>query len=229
MKFKTMSFSAVMAATVAGGFVAAFTAPAQALSIANGSTLNLTGSVNITGNPGNYQFDFLSQGLPVDPGTPGDIELGLVNTLSFAGVTEVPGGAKIRDLATSSPGGGFETTPITNFITGLKLSTGEIVSFNLNAFSEFTTFIPGPFGSQFGVNGGGLVGSFVSDSGSVLGKGALTAQFATSSLTGVTTYSASIRAIPTPALLPGLLGLALGALRKRKAEPEMMKESGVEA
>ena len=43
-------------------------------------------------------------------------------------------------------------------------------------------------------------------------------QFTTQELIGSTSYSMTITAVPTPALLPGLIGLGMGMLRKRKKE-----------
>jgi hypothetical protein len=50
--------------------------------------------------------------------------------------------------------------------------------------------------------------------GTTPGTGTLTTQVGS----GARSWSATITAIPTPALLPGLIGLGVGVLRKRKAE-----------
>ena len=222
MNFHAITWRTAIATAMVAGSAVLMSAPAQALSIASGSVLNFGGSVSISGDSSNHKFDFLAAGLPTDPGIPGDIDLGL-STLSFAGVTEVPGGAKITDLATSVAGGGFSTAPIVPFLTGLKLTSGEVVSFNLNSFSDFTAIIDGGK-DDFGITGGTISGFFSSATGSVLGRGILTAQFTRPVFTGVTTYSASIEAIPTPALLPGVIGMGIAAIRKRKAKQEVAVE-----
>jgi len=70
-----------------------------------------------------------------------------------------------------------------------------------------------------------FTGTFSNALGNFLGSGLLTTQLNVSKGKDITSgYSITSTAVPTPALLPGLLGLGVAALRKRKSE-----ESEVEA
>ena len=216
IKLTPLNTVAATAAIVLGSLLAS--TPAKALSL-NGN-FNFGGSVNISGTKDNYKFDFLSElpGSPnSSPGTDGDISIG-TSSGSFTGATEVGSGAKIKDFSTGTPTAAFPTPFIEDFITGIQLSpgTGPVLSFDLTDFNDFAQVIATPAGN-FGINGGGIKGVFRDTTGTIVSRGSLTAQFSTDSLTGVTTYSGSLNAVPTPALLPGLIGMGVAALRKRKA------------
>lgn len=219
MRFKSFSIAAI--SLTAGAALTAL--PAQALSIAPGSTLGIGGGNNggviISGSPSNYQFDFLFDGsVAADPGTAGELEI-QSKTGSFfsSGITEGSGGARIKDIATVTAGGGYVIPPTSDFISNLVYG-GESLSFDLTSLTGFT-FNPPGLGA---LNGFSFSGKFRTASGAILGNGSLNAIFSIDTLTGNTSWAASLTAtpIPTPALLPGLLGLGLGVLRKRKAEAE---------
>ena len=210
----------VLAASAAATTVVATALPAQALSL--DGTLNFGGNISVSGGPDNFQYDFLDEGTnpSLSPGTAGDIVLG-ASTGSFTTVSEVAVGAKIQDFSTLFAVPDFPSAPIDNFITGLLLGTKE-VSFNLVGFAGSTGFF-NILANDFGLNGGAVEGFFTDGSGETVGVGSLTAQFSTDEVTGLTTYSASLQAkpVPTPALLPGLIGMGFATLRKRKvAEQE---------
>lgn len=218
----------MLAATSAVITSALVTAPAHALSLFG--NFSFTGNVKITGDSSNYKFDFLSSGSApaASPGTTGNITIG-AGTGSFAGASEGAGGAKINDFSTDVSTTNFPKAPLTNFITGIKLADGTDLSFDLSEFNDFTAVFLGGT-----VNGGNLVGSFRNTANnSVVSSGFLTAQFPNpDKFTGVTTYSASLRTqevptqeIPTPALLPGLVGMGVAALRKHRSDTDQSVEA----
>lgn len=215
--------TSLLAATFAAVASVVATAPAHALSLFG--NINLGGNVKVSGNSSNYKFDFLNEVTPPNatPGTAGDVVV-FGGTGSFEGAGEAAGGAKIRDFATSSATSNFPDGALTNFITGIKLANGTVLSFDLSEFNDFTLAFP-PVGTS---NGGTFLGTFRdSNNDSVAGKGILTAQFlGTNDFTGVTSYSASLGAapVPTPALLPGVIGLGVAALRKRKSNEDASTE-----
>lgn len=216
LKMTPLSTVAATTTIVLSSFLAS--APAEALSLKG--DFNFGGSVKISGSPSNYKFDFLSElpGSPnSSPGTAGDISIG-TSSGSFAGATEVGAGAKIKDFSTGTPAAGFPTPFIKDFITGIRLSPGPspVLSFDLTDFDDFAQIVA-TGANSFGINAGGMKGFFRDTTGTVVSRGSLSAQFSTDNLTGVTTYSGSLNAVPTPALLPGLVGMGVAALRKRKS------------
>lgn len=224
MNFKTIAITAASTAAVTAG-IAITASSAQALSLAPGSKLSIggaepTGGVVISGSAGNYKFDFLTGGLPGDPGTPGDLAVQFTQG-SFIGITEGAGGAKIKDISTSTAGGGYAVAPVNDFISNLVLG-GESLSFDLLSLNSFTFDLPNPGGV---LNGFSFNGQFRTGSGTILGNGALTAIFSTNTTTGATSWAADLTPVPTPALLPGLIGLGLGVLRKRRAEAKVEAEA----
>ncbi|GAB4462251.1 MAG: hypothetical protein OHK0037_12850 [Elainellaceae cyanobacterium] len=84
---------------------------------------------------------------------------------------------------------------------------GDDVQFTL------TEFI---FNSANG-NTDSLKGFFTTSSGTFQAIGRFTSQ---TDFTNPSTYSLSLKVVPTPALLPGLVGMGLAALRKRREEAE---------
>lgn len=220
-----LTYLGLLATASAGISTVAISASAHALSLSG--TFNFGGDVNISEAPsgsGNFRFDFLSAGSTVPtPGTAGDINVG-AGQGSFAGSGEVASGAKIKDFSTLFGNPDFPVAPIENFITGIELSSGKVLSFDLTEYSTVladTFRLSGP-NSGIGFNSGEFSGVFRDSSGAVTGNGSLTAQFATPDITGQTFYSASLRAseVPTPALLPGLVGMGVAALRKRGSSKE---------
>ncbi|PSB22011.1 hypothetical protein C7B65_00935 [Phormidesmis priestleyi ULC007] len=195
MKSKTMFFGAA-ATAIALSAATVSASPAQALSITPGSVLSISG--NVQANPNNTaptQFEFSSVA-----GNLLKTTIGASSNGSFAGL----GGTEpsIQNLTLSALGGNlFSSAPVTNFITNI----GGGISFDLTKFIYNNSTSSATF-----------EGFFRSGADSIAAKGGLF----TSQLTNFNpaTYSASIVAIPTPALLPGLIGLGMGMLRKRKKE-----------
>lgn len=200
MKFKTPLLN-VAAAAIALSAATVSVSPAQALSITPGSVLNISGSIQA--NPNNAaptQFAFAAP-FPTLGGGPGKtIVFGSpTSTGSFAGLD---GFAPIQNLTLTSLGGSlFSGGAVTNFITNI----GAGISFDLTKFIYDNSTSSATF-----------EGIFKSDTDSIAASGGLF----TSQLTSFnpSSYSGSIAAVPTPALLPGLIGLGMGMLRKRKKE-----------
>lgn len=202
MNFKSIGLAAIAATTVAAGATLA-SSPAQALSITSGSEINfatpplLGAGADISASgidffSGNLPFiGRFGQGIAVTSGT-GD----------FANANFFSLGAQIKDLTLPS----ITAAQKTGFISGINLFPSfasiafDLSTFNFDALNRNATF----------------TGFFRSGSDLTAATGLFTAQ----STFNPTSYSLSIKAapIPTPALLPGLIGLGIGVLRKRKAE-----------
>lgn len=123
-------------------------------------------------------------------------------TGSFANANFFSLGAQVKDLTLPSPTAAQKT----GFISGINLFPSfASVTFDLSTF----IFDAGSRSATF-------TGFFKSGGDSTAATGLFTAQ----SAFNPTSYSLSLKAapIPTPALLPGLIGLGVGVLRKRKAE-----------
>lgn len=143
---------------------------------------------------------------------------------------KVSGNGKITPASLNLVGGSATGTPIANFISGLSIfddttSTTKALSFNLKSFSLGAANVTsvGTFTNVAYTSA--LSGTFFAGE-TFLGEGLLTSQFSVltrrfnPNAAANLAYSGSLAAapIPTPALLPGLLGLSAAALRKRKGE-----------
>jgi hypothetical protein len=181
--------------------VAALEAPVQAATI-EGKTLSFAGAAQLI-----------------------DTSVGGIATLDFAespdGFGTPSGTASNVSTGTTAFGTFFSTFSINNLqlektsATTWSLSGGPVVwlsgladgiGFTLDAF-DLTQNASNSFEA--------IISGFFTPS-NLAGDGGLTAQGGLT-LDG-TSFSADITAIPTPALLPGLLGLGVAALRKRKQE-----------
>jgi hypothetical protein len=180
--------------------------PAEA-AILVGSRLNLQnisqGGVSFSSSGGSGTLDF--------EGPLGGQAIGLgASTGSFAGASSLPTPlARIQDLNLTSSGSGvFEFTGLlTNFLSGIDLPGfpgGNDLQFDLTKFVF----------SQ-GTGDATIEGFFRLGSDSILGSGLFTSQ---TNLGNPSSYSLTIQAVPTPALLPGLIGLGVAALRRKKDE-----------
>ena len=200
MNLKTLGISAAVATSVAVGSVAV-TSPAQAL------TLNFTGSTLLTDAPA----------------------IGGTATLNFANVNTTSFTDNIFGGPTSfGPAG----VPLT--LAGLSLTRTAVDSYSLTGPQAWITGgLPGgrtftltTFNLVRGISGNDFVadnfrGFFTPTVGGD-GIGDFTTQ-ASFRVQG-TSFSTTITAVPTPALLPGLVALGAGVLRKRKAaEAEAVK------
>lgn len=184
---------------------------AQAAAITPGSILNLSegvnGNVRLTGNTLDFRGfrSFLgadaNQGVSVG---------GSTGSFANSAIVSINSGLpKIKDL-TLVGAGNIRTiaNPVLAFIDevdfGPLLGPYSPLSFDLNTFFYNTALGEATF-----------TGIFRSGSDSIAAGGNFTSQ-----LPGFTpsSYSLSIVAVPTPALLPGLIAMGIGALRKRKKE-----------
>jgi hypothetical protein len=213
MKSKTMFFGA--AAAIALSATTVSVAPAQALSITPGSEINFNSPVGGRATIGldkiNFTPDSANQRIQVTSGSGsfadviGPSETELRPILSNLSPTTV------LDLVLSN--GIYNGPTIPDFISGIKIGrpVGNLrnLSFDLTSATVIT---PGTLAR--------FVGLFRSGS-TILSQasGDLTAQGFGNGGVG-TSYSLTLTAqpIPTPALLPGLIGLGMGVLRKRKKE-----------
>ena len=231
MTLKTFGFGAMLAAAVVGVTVAS--APAQASTLKADQALNLRDGyarleIGTGAKAGTALLNF-SDNQPQPPTsakynlTPG-LGKALVSPSSSDPVFGKNSTATLKDLKLIKFGTSFVLDPnfldlkseVSNFI---QLTNGIV--FNLKSFTLV----------QSGVHWlGDYKGQFVAGNTTIDGVGT----FDTSDDAGTfrlkksktrgSDYIINSHAIPTPALLPGLLGLSVAALRKRKSE-----ESDVEA
>ncbi|PZO21129.1 MAG: hypothetical protein DCF25_05645 [Leptolyngbya foveolarum] len=213
MNFKSISLSAMLMGT-ATAIVAI--APAQAASI-GGKTLGLGGTTRlenpnvVIGGTSRLNFSDFSDASLGTIGIPfgsGNI-FGAVNTA-----------ITVQDFGLKKTGENtweLASMPITNWLTGMDNS----VSFDLSAFN--LERIISSTGTAFEAD---IAGIFRPSN--LGGTGGFTAQGRLAFNPGGSTFSADITAgeeVPTPALLPGLVGMGVAALRKRKSEEEEAVEA----
>ena len=223
MNFKSMFMGAATAVTLTATALVA--APAQAATITPGSQINFAspgfpsingGGVQRTGNTLNF-FGFPltagNQGTSVTSGTGSFRDSHLVSSTAFP----LP---RIQDLtltATVSPNI-FTSGPVANFITGFDIVTARFFGLPVSsdpASFDLSSFVYNALDGSAAVNG-----TFRSGLNSIFGSGTFTSQLGTGgSLPAVnpSSYSLSLTAVPTPALLPGLVAFGVGVLRKRKS------------
>jgi hypothetical protein len=216
MNLKKLATGVAIAATVVSGTIA-MTAPAEA------GTLSFTGAARLKNAGvavgGQSAFDFFAYN-----GGIGSLTLG-----TGAGNVQSPpsdpvfgvGPLVLKDLLLTKTGATswvLASSPIGSFITGLAGGvTYELTQFNLSKVGTgYSADLSGIF------QGGAFDG--------IEGLGTITAQANLVKANG-SSFSGDITPVPTPALLPGLLGLGITALRKRKGEgSEAEKEAvGVKA
>lgn len=190
------------AAAVCSAVVVA--APAQAASIV-GQTLSFNGSVRLeTPGAATSLLNFSSFS---------DTDFGTATVADAAADVFGPAGTafSIGDLTlnnTSANTWELTTGPVANWLSGLPNGIG----FTLEQFVlQGVTVTAGPANIPLYV---AFVSGFFTPSG-LGGDGALTSQGSLVFGDG-SSFSAEITAVPTPALLPGLLGLGAMTLRKRE-------------
>ena len=231
MNFKSIGLSAAIAtAAIAGSSFA--TSPVQASTLTG--NLSFTGSVMFDSVAAPTQLKFLSFNVSQDvspDGSQGSTDLAF-DTPHAKQVT-VAGKITPATIKLDSSGNAGHYT---GWLTGLQVS-GKTLSFDLDSFSLGTaTPIPERIngkltGSNFYIYAPTLLGKFSTDGKETVGSGVFTTQFKVRAKKDVKNpravyvYSGFLTAVPvpTPALLPGLLALGAGIVRKRKAE-----ESSVE-
>jgi hypothetical protein len=188
MNLKTIGLNAAVATALVVGSSLAIS-PAQAATV--GSRLDFEWFARTT-LPGG--IDFLGQQLQGNLGNPGSGYFAVqgTSTGSFSGL----GSGTIKDLTASQLSSlGSGSTSVSNF---LKVGSETFTLSKFNFLANNTISFEGLFGN--GVKG---IGS---------------ATYGSTFVPTVYQYSASVTAVPTPVLLPGLVALGVGVLRKRKAE-----------
>ncbi|CAN5844896.1 hypothetical protein BH23CYA1_BH23CYA1_21420 [soil metagenome] len=201
MYSKSTSLTAVLAGVAALGVVSA--APAQA-AIVGGGGFNLMGTTSVT-NAGTATPTLNFTGFSV----------AAING-AFAGLG---GNPVIKSLllidGNPSPNtrAVLSTNSLTDFITGLTLN-GKALSFDLDA-TGIDLFGDVRGETDFNI-AGPISGTF--RSGNVaLGSGFLGVNASGGVSDNLSNVSLVATEIPTPALLPGLVGMGVAALRKRKS------------
>lgn len=207
MLFKIFGVGALLASTITVGTMVA--TPAQAVSI--------VGSVGFDG-----QLD-LNETNPVAPIFQNFRNFsGLDANGIFAGF--VP--TEVKDLALTKTGSNtFQAGAVANWKVYTKFGDGNTVLdrifFNLDAGATWTRNVTGLGGVSY-TNGPGYTGLYTRESDGVqfLGAGFLNLSRKANGDVIVSQFEITQDAapIPTPALLPGLVGLGMAALRRRNQE-----------
>lgn len=206
MNFKSFALKAAIGATVLAGSTLAG-APAEALEF--GSQLNFVWDADATPTSIDfYLLDGQQDGAAGENIGEFNVTSSASNTGSFASL--VGGQGIIKDLtgvtAVNDPNPPVFTA-INNF---LFFGNNSPFNFKLTSF-QYETRLSYVFNGIF--------------ADGTLASGEITTQILG---TGVKSYSATITAgekIPTPALLPGLIGMGAAVLRKRKAEENEQVEA----
>jgi hypothetical protein len=197
MNLKKLAVGAAIAASVVGGSIAV-SAPAEANSLRFAGTARLENSgVGIGGTSQLNFFDYAN----TSSGT------GTIFPVTHPAFGTPPNPVTLKDLTltkTSATSWVLSTPTLANFITGLGASGNfNLTSFTLNFLSPSTY--------RAGYTG------FFSNFSQAIGVGGFTTQAPDFTGNDGDTFSTSVT-IPTPALLPALLGMGVAALRKRKGE-----------
>ena len=211
MNFKSLSIGAAIVITT--GMLSANSVQAATLapgSFQIGSGLPPAGSslINFTNSGGTTSFD-LKFILP---------ELRLATRSGvFTTLLAGSGGPTVRNLAFSGVSGSnqFTNAGSSGFIRNIFLGATEVFV-DLNSF-VINNATPSPFSATHYNLGGGFLGTVRDASGTVLGFGNLSA-LRSSNDHQAEIDIATIAAVPTPALLPGLVAMGIAALRKRRGE-----------
>ncbi len=208
MNLKTIGIGVTAALTMTTGAVLS-SAPAQAAIIGSGGFL-LNGPTSVSGagtaNPAiNFSSFNIASGSAYGAfaGLSGTPTIKSLSLTDFGSINTPP-----------NPPGVFANPSVTDFITGLTLG-GVNVAFDLDA-SGINLFGSIVDATNFNI-AGPITGTFRAGN-TVIGKGFLGANNIGSVGGPISSISLTATAIPTPALLPGLVAMGVGVLRKRKAE-----------
>ena len=207
---KSIVLSAAVLTTVVGSTLAASTA--EAITIKPGSRFQFGSLQNI--NISSTAIDFGDNGIGADG------SIALTGVLLADGVTKdtdfspIPAGGTVKDIV-------FGAATLPNFIT-IPLVGDTLIFDLLSPAIASLGNLPGPDNTYRTV----LNGQFrLASSGATLANGLLTAQvpdtFVLGTSTAISSFSISATAVPTPALLPGLIGMGVAAIRKRKDESKI--------
>lgn len=221
MKLKTLAFNAAIAGAVAVGSVAT-TTPTHAATITSGGfVIDSPTTATATLSDQNINLNFA-----------GITDFGFIGRSGdFVGATAASDGIKVSNLLITPSSGTFTPNSFQNFsavanpnpfITGIKLSDGTDVVFKLLSSS-----IAGSFGNADGTGaintfslGGILNGEFIQPN--VIGAQGTVASLRIDSSNG---SNIRVAVVPTPALLPGLIGFGVAAVRKRKKQATAQAEA----
>jgi hypothetical protein len=193
MNFKSIGLGALATASVVAGTALIPTA-AQAGSLAPGS-FSLLGKSSISGSGSSYTLSFSN--FKVDSSS------GLLSGLT--------GSPVVKSLNLTKTGYAFDAAATANFITGLTLG-GESIAFDLNP----VTLGGNVFASNNYTLGGDIFGTLRDSKNNVLATGSLGVLKFTSTKQNTASIDITAQAVPSPALIPGAIGLGVGLLRQRK-------------
>lgn len=201
MNFKKIGLSAaIAAATVAGGI--ATTAPAQAISLSFSGDGRFSNSGS---SAGQLNFFDVSASNSATNGTFGNNGVADVKNYTNGFLANIGDDLSIQDITLVANGANQWklSSTVNGFISGFKGSrVFNLTTFDLETVgSEITALIEGTFTPSAGA---GIAGEFTTQRAFLRAQG--------------TSYS--VQFVPTPALIPALVGMGVAAFRKRKQEEE---------
>ena len=209
MDFKQIGINTAVASTIVAGSVIV-ASPAKAVSVipplSPGDFLSIRGDARFEDNlEGSDVFNFFELANPtIGYGSSiGQGRIGIATTPVFGAYDSILNLKDLNLTQTSASTWKLDSSPLDGFITNLSDSR----KFNLENF-DLTKDGSGNFTAK-------ILGHFDPPGIEGFGNGNFTTQAATLNFNG-TTYSLDITAVPTPALLPGLIGMGVAAVRKKK-------------
>ncbi len=212
MKFKSISFGAAIAASVVVGSIATAT-PSYAATVRAGDRLNFGGGATLVDatTPTTFLNFFIDTPIP-GVGTVRTNEAAR-NTGPSSSVFDNPvfGIRNLSLLKTDTNSWTLKGGPVTDWLSKVSLLPAPVSNFTLTSFNLLRQVTSE--GDVFRASYGGF---FTPPTTGTPGVGSLTSQ-GTLEFSG-SSYSSTVTAVPTPALLPGVIGMGIAAFRKRKGE-----------
>lgn len=213
--------TAITAAAIAVNIVTETSAQAAQLT----GVLNISGSVvtNSASHPTTLNF------VDGNGAASGEFSIGF-SSLGFDGMPGTIGGSGTIGIVNLDASGNLAGGPVTNFISGLTLN-GQALSFTLTNFQLGSATVTNIVGGNTAYKYDPTLQGFFNIGQSYTAEGAIAARFIVPSGPNGglgATYRGDFTAIasaPTPALVPGLLGVSVGMLRKRRSEATQSAEA----
>lgn len=205
------AFGLGLSAAAAFSAVAVLEAPVQAATI-EGKTLSFGGSARLVDSSigGIATLDFAEN--PSGFGTPGGTASNFSTSTAAFGPFFSTFSISDLDLEKTSANTWVLSGGPVSWLTGLSSGIG----FTLEAFDLAQNTSSGTFEAA--------ISGFFTPS-SLNGSGDLTSQAGLLTFDVGSAFSADITAIPTPALLPGLVGLGVAAFRKRNGQDSSQQDA----
>lgn len=220
MSFQTVATKVAVASVLAAGLATTIAqVPAQAFSLGSGDVLQLSGGDSDVKLGGSPIVDFGANGT-----SPGGLVIGNSSTGGFTSLighhgqvadvslSDLLAGSKNNFLRIFSQVGSTDPNPADDLFFSITQYTGAGIT---------------PIGGPFSILGATFKGVFTNAVGATIGEGVISIQLRDKAIqdfldgklsTLQSSWSMTIETVPTPALLPGLVGMGISLIRKRKRQ-----------